>query len=49
MINNMEKYIAIGVVLFLVFVFVCALCLCKASGEADRHSERLMNQDKEQK
>lgn len=45
----MEKYIAIGIVVFIVFVFGCALCLCKASGEADRHSERMMNEDKEDK
>lgn len=45
----MEKYIAIGIVVVVVLVFVGALCLCKASGEADRHSERLMNEDKEQK
>jgi hypothetical protein len=45
----MEKYIAIGIAVFIVFVFVCALCLCKASGESDRHSERMMNQDKEDK
>ena len=47
----MEKLIAVGIAVFIVFVFVCALCLCKASGEADRHSERMMNdkEDKEQR
>lgn len=48
-ISDMEKYIVLGIAVFIVFVFVCALCLCKASGEADRHSERMMNEDKEDK
>lgn len=43
------KIIAIGIAVFIVLVFVCALCLCKASGEADRHSERMMNNDKNDK
>lgn len=45
----MEKYIAIGIAVFIVFVFVCLLALCQASGEADRYSERMMNEDKEDK
>lgn len=45
----MEKYIAIGIAVFLVLVFACVLALCQASGEADRHSERMMNEDKKDK
>lgn len=45
----MEKYIAVGIAVFIVLVLVCVLALCQASGEADRHSERMMNEDKEDK
>lgn len=45
----MEKHIVIGIAVFIVFAFICILALCQASGEADRHAERLMNEDKEDK
>lgn len=43
----MGKIIAIGIAVFIVLVFVCALCLCKASSKADRHSERVMREERE--
>ena len=45
----MEKLIAVVIVVFIVFALIGILVLCQASGEADRHAERLMNEDKEDK
>lgn len=45
----MEKCIAIGIAVFIVFVVLGVFALCKASGEADRHAEQMMNEDKEDK
>ena len=45
----MEKYIAIGIAVFIVFALISILVLCQASGEADKHAEQMMNEDKEQR
>ena len=45
----MEKYIAIGIAVFIVLALIGILVLCQAIGEADRHAERMMNEDKEDK
>lgn len=45
----MEKYIAIGIIVFIVLVLASVLALCKASGEADRYSAQMMNEDKKDK
>lgn len=44
----MEKYIAIGIIVFivLVLVFASVLVLCKASGEADKYAAQMMNENK---
>jgi hypothetical protein len=47
-VSDVEKYIAIGIAVFIVFALISILVLCQAIGEADRHSERMMN-DKEDK
>lgn len=45
----MEKCIEIGIAVFIVFALISILVLCQAFGEADRHAEQLMNEDKEQR
>ena len=42
-VNDMEKLIPVGIAVFIVFAMICIFALCQASGEADRHSERMMN------
>lgn len=45
----MEKYLILAGIVGVILFMIVILALCQASGEADRHSERMMNQDKEDK
>ena len=45
----MEKCIAIGIAVFIVFALISILVLCQAIGEADKHAEQMMSEDKEDK
>lgn len=43
----MEKLIAVGIAVFIVFALISILVLCQAIGEADKHAERLMNDEED--